>query len=452
MEKIKFNIDSFKKGFKRFVELNKIQTPKIDATMGVAIRASIMTVLVLAILGGGLVYANRGKVFNYFAAQALKDRQSALSSDSNSKNPRAYVNTPLLSQESLVVDTVKQVKPAVVSIIISKDVPKYITVPGSGGANPFGGIFGNDPFFNQFFNAPQLQQNGTEKKEIGGGSGFLVSSNGLIVTNKHVVEDKTAEYTVFTNDGKKHAATVIARDPVLDVAVIKIEGAGYPYLSFGDSNKLNVGQTVIAIGNALGEFKNTVSVGVVSGLSRKITAGDASGKSELLSNVIQTDAAINPGNSGGPLLDLNGMVIGVNVAVAQGSQNIGFALPADSIKSVVDSVKSTGKIIRPYVGIRYVPVTAELKDRNNLSVDYGILVSRGATSSDLAVIPGSPADKAGIVENDIILSVDGVKIDAEHDFASVIRGKSVGSTVSLEVLHKGTNETLALTLTEAPQS
>lgn len=449
-ENIKTKLVILKDSLKNYS--NKIKLPQIDSVTSMAIKASLGTFLVVLILGGGLVYLNRGNIFNYFAEQALKDRQSALNTKGDSKNPASYTNTPLLSQESLVVDTVKQVKPAVVSIIISKDVPKYVSVPGTGGDNPFGGIFGNDPFFNQFFNAPQLQQNGTEKKEVGGGSGFLVSSNGLIVTNKHVVQDKTADYTVFTNDGKKHTATVIARDPVLDVAVIKIEGAGYPYLSFGNSDTLDVGQSVIAIGNALGEFKNTVSVGVVSGLSRQVTAGDSSGSSEVLSNVIQTDAAINPGNSGGPLLDLNGRVIGVNVAVAQGSQNIGFALPSNSISSVVDSVKSTGKIVRPYVGIRYIPITSELKDKNNLSVDYGILVSRGATQNDLAVIPGSPADKAGIVENDIILSVDGSQIDSEHDFASIIRSKKIGDTVSLEILHKGQKEFISLVLSQASQN
>jgi serine protease Do len=167
-------------------------------------------------------------------------------------------------------------------------------------------------------------------------------------------------------------------------------------------------------------------VGVVSGLSRSLTAGDNAGQSERLDKVIQTDAAINPGNSGGPLLNLKGQVIGINVAVVQGSSNVGFALPINSVKSVIDSVIKTGKIERPYVGIRYVNVTADLKEKNNLTVDYGILVQRGATATDLAVIPGSPADKAGIVENDIILSVDGTKIDADQNFTSLIRYKKVG--------------------------
>jgi serine protease Do len=191
---------------------------------------------------------------------------------------------------------------------------------------------------------------------------------------------------------------------------------------------------------------------VVSGLSRSITAGDGGGQSEFLDKVIQTDAAINPGNSGGPLLNLSGKVIGVNVAVAQGSQSIGFALPINSIKSVVESVKTTGKIVRPYIGIRYVAVTPELKEKNNLSVDYGILVSKGATSSDLAIIPGSPANKAGIVENDIILELDGKKLDEDQDFATLIRQKQVGDTVKLRILSKGVEKNVQVKLETAPEN
>jgi serine protease Do len=309
--------------------------------------------------------------------------------------------------------------------------------------------FGFFPGFGFNFNMPQYRQNGTEKKDIGGSSGFFVTSDGLIVTNKHVVDQKDAEYTVFTNDGKKHTAKVIARDPVLDIALIKIEGSGYPYLTLGNSETLQVGQSVIAIGNALGEFRNTVSVGVVSGLARSITAGTGFGSTETLDHVIQTDAAINPGNSGGPLLDLSGNVIGVNVAIAQGSQNVGFALPINSIKGVIESVKTTGKIVRPFLGVRYVIIDEEMKEKNDLTVDYGVLVKVGSTVSDLAVVPGSPADKAGIVENDIILEVDGVKLDKETSLASIIRGKSVGQVVNLKILHRGEEKNVAVVLEAA---
>ena len=245
----------------------------------------------------------------------------------------------------------------------------------------------------------------------------------------------------------------MARDPVFDVAIAKITPSGLetlPYLELGDSDTLEVGQSVVAIGNALGEFKNTVSAGVVSGLSRSLIAGDNAGNSEQLDKVIQTDAAINPGNSGGPLLDLSGKVVGINVAVVQGSENIGFALPINSVKNVISSVRKTGKIIRPYVGIRYIPITPELKSKNNLSVDYGILVQRGSSANQLAVVPGSPADKAGIVENDIILEVNGQKINNETNFATLIRGKNIGETLVLKILSKGLEKTVYLTLTQAP--
>jgi len=238
---------------------------------------------------------------------------------------------PLYSFESVVVDAVKKANPAVVAITISKDVPVYEryfqSIP-----SPFGsGTFR--------FTIPQIRQRGFEKREVGGGSGFLVSSDGYIVTNRHVVEDTNAEYAVFLNDGKKYNARVITRDTTLDLAVIKIEGVGFSYLPFGDSDKIQVGQTVIAIGNALAEFRNTVSLGIVSGLSRSIVASDRRGNEEFLGELIQTDAAINQGNSGGPLLNLAGEVIGVNVAVVSGAENIGFAISGNSVKSIIESIR-----------------------------------------------------------------------------------------------------------------
>ena len=407
---------------------------------------SFISFILILLISMGVVWHYRASVFGYFAKEYIHELQSvSLTSDGaiDLGSGASSENRALFSQERFIVDAVKKTNPAVVAITISKEVPKYETYVNPN-TNPFGDMF---PGFG--FNIPQYRQNGTEKKEIGGGSGFLVTEDGLIVTNKHVVDDKDAIYTVFTNDGKEHEAKVLAKDPVLDIALIKISGSGLPFLALGNSDKIDVGQSVIAIGNALAEFRNTVSVGVVSGLSRSITAGDHSGNSELLDHVIQTDAAINPGNSGGPLLDLSGQVIGVNVAVAQGSQNIGFALPINSIKSAIDSVKSTGKIVRPFLGVRYVVVDAEMKDKNNLTVDYGVLVKPGAAASDLAVIPGSPADKAGIVENDIILEIDGVKLDDKTSLASIIREKSVGQVINVKILHKGVEKTVSVTLEAA---
>jgi serine protease Do len=377
----------------------------------------------------------------------IKHNPSYLSKTSTSRSTDNSDQENILHPyEQKVVDTVKKADPAVVAITVSKNVPIYERYLERA-PSPFEDFFGGDLFGG--FAIPQLRQKGTELRKIGGGSGFLVSADGYIVTNRHVVSDEQAEYTVFTNDGKKYDAKVVARDPVLDLAILKINGSNFEYLTFGDSDKLQVGQTVIAIGNALAEFRNTVSVGVVSGLSRSIVASDSSGgNTETLDQLIQTDAGINPGNSGGPLLNLSGEVIGVNVAVAQGAENIGFAISSNSVKNIVESVKQTGKIVRPYLGIRYVEIDQEVKEKNKLPYDYGVLVQRGANPSDLAVIPGSPADKAGIVENDIILEIDGIKLTSDRSLASIIRTKNVGDTVTLKISSKGKEKTVKVTLEE----
>jgi serine protease Do len=329
------------------------------------------------------------------------------------------------SQEQLVINTVKEVSPAVVSIIISKDLPvieQYYT-------NPFGDFFPD-------IQIPQYRQNGTQKQEVGGGSGFIVSSDGLVLTNKHVVSDKEAEYTVLMNDGKKYPAKVLALDPVQDLAVIKIEGQEkdieFPFAKLGDSDSLQIGQTVITIGNTLGEFRNTVSVGVVSGLGRTITASGG-GVTETIEDVIQTDAAINSGNSGGPLLNLNGQVIGINTAIVSGAQNVGFAIPINKAKKDIESVKSEGKITYPFLGIRYILINEELKNKNNLSVDYGVLVQKGS-NGEPAITSGSAAEKAGIKEGDIILEINGEKITTDNTLAGLMQKYNPGDQVSLKIL------------------
>ncbi len=287
---------------------------------------------------------------------------------------------------------------------------------------------------------------------MGSGSGFFVSADGMLVTNKHVVTDADAEYTVVTAQGKEYEAKVLARDPVNDIAILKVEGSGFPFLSFGDSDALKVGQTVVAIGNPLGQFANSVSRGIISGLQRNVSAGSPYGQEEELAGIIQTDAAINPGNSGGPLFDIQGRVIGVNVAVAQGAQNIGFALPINQVKNKVTQVKETGKISTPYIGVRYVLVDDELQEQAKLPYNYGALLLRGQNLTDFAVIPGSPADKAGLVENDVILEVEGTKISADHPLTSVLDRFTAGQQIRLKVWHKGETKDLMLTLTERDAS
>ncbi len=403
-------------------------------------------VFVLALLFV-FAYSYQDKIIGFILDKTQQQTKELIENGDLSKSKRE-----IITQESLMINTIKKANPAVVSIVITKDVPiieKYYQ------QDPF-----IDPFFQQFFGdffspfefrVPQYRQKGTEKREVGGGSGFFVSSDGYIVTNKHVVADKDAEYTVFTNDGKKYDAKVIARDPVNDIAILKIKGNNFPYLRFADSDKIQLGQVAIAIGNALGEFRNTVSAGIISGLSRSIVAGDNMGQSELLEGVIQTDAAINPGNSGGPLLNLKGEVMGVNVAMVKGSQNIGFALPSNLVKSVVDSVKKHGRIIRPYLGVRYLMINEKIKEANKLSVSYGALVVRGEKQGELAVLPGSPADKAGIVENDIILEVNGVKVQGKNTLSKLIRDKKVGDVITLKILHKGEMKEVKVKLEEMPE-
>lgn len=341
----------------------------------------------------------------------------------------------LADDEEDIVGVVEKVNPAVVSIVITKDVPKIETY-----YEQFG-----------FFEVPRQRQYGVEEQEIGGGSGFLVSADGYIVTNRHVVQYDKADYTVFLNDGTDYRASVVATDDVLDLALLKIDANDLPYLEFGDSDATKVGQTVIAIGNALGEFRNTVSVGVVSGLSRSIIASSGYGQSELLQDVMQTDAAINQGNSGGPLLNTDGYVVGVNVAVAVGSENIGFALPANAVKIAVDSLRENGEVLRAYLGVHFTTITDDLVDRNNLDVDHGALIVRG-DSRELAVVPGSPADKAGLEENDIILEIDGEIIDVDNPLNIALRDRVPGDEVRLKVLHDGKEKEVRVTLGTAPSN
>lgn len=354
--------------------------------------------------------------------------------------------SPTVDYEQAVIKAVEQASPAVISIVISKYVPVIEECP----YNPFSDL---PPEFQQFFGQGlefyQPCQKGTQLQEVGGGSGFVISSDGLIVTNKHVVYDEKAEYTVLTNDGKKYDAEVLARDASRDLAVIKISAENLPTLTLGDSDSLKLGQTAIAIGNALGEFRNTVSVGVISGLSRSVTASGA-GLSETLEGLIQTDAAINEGNSGGPLLNLKGEVIGINVAMVSGAQNIGFTVPINQVKKAIESVRKTGRIITPYLGVRYLMINPDLAKTEKLSVDYGALVKKN--QGNAAVIPNSPAAKAGIKEGDIILELNGEKITQNNSLASLVQKYNVGDTITLKILREGKEIELKVTLEERPKN
>lgn len=395
------------------------------------VSTSVATVILLSFFIGGISGAS-------FGVLASKGGLSRLFGNSTQEDVSGLKSGTLsLQEESSTVDVVKRVSPAVVSVVAKKD---------------YGRVFGNGESqspFDQFFGFPFGQTPQPQgKQEIGGGSGFVVSSDGLILTNKHVAQlaEKADEFTVVTNEGKSYDATVVATDPTNDIAVMKINAKDLPTIGLGDSDKVQIGDTVIAIGNALGEYRNTVTKGIVSGLARTITAGDNSGNSETLRNVIQTDAAINPGNSGGPLLNLAGQAVGINTAINSSGQLIGFSLPISIAKRDLESIKNTGKIERPYLGVRYVLINDAVKETNKLDVDYGALVVRGSTADALAVVPSGPADKAGIVENDIILEIDGKKITETEDLAQMMDSKEVGQTVTLKVLSKGKEKTVPITL------
>jgi len=250
-------------------------------------------------------------------------------------------------------------------------------------------------------------------------------------------------------EGKKYDATVLARDANQDLAVVRVAASGLPTVTLGDSDGLELGQTAIAIGNALGEFSNTVSVGVVSGLSRTVTASDPTGSGEeTIRGVIQTDAAINPGNSGGPLLNLRGEVVGINTAIASDAQNVGFAIPVNRAKNDITSVKSTGDIQTPYLGVRYLTVTADIATSQKLPVDHGALV-RGSDAGP-GVEQDSPAAKAGVQAEDIITAVNGQALDSDHALGDVIAQHGVGDVITLTIDRGGKEITLQATLTKRP--
>ncbi len=349
-----------------------------------------------------------------------------------------------MTHEEQVISVVQKALPGVVSIMVGKDLAA-LEAQGF----PF---FGEQPLFGPSEEeiVDSLPKTDSGKIRTGGGSGFIVDPTGFILTNKHVVADPDAEYTVSTPDEEKYSARVLARDPINDVAILKIEplkGIELTALKLGDSTKIILGQSVVAMGNALGEFKNTVSTGIVSGLSRYITAvTDMEGHAERLRGLIQTDAAINPGNSGGPLVNLKAEVIGINSAVVFGAQNIGFAIPINKAKSDLEDVKKFGRIKKPFLGVRYVLITKSLQSKLHSPCDYGALVL--AESGGQAVIQGSAAEKAGIRERDIILEINGAAINEKNSVEDMIEKFAIGDRLRLKFLRGTTEQGCELVLGE----
>ncbi len=388
-------------------------------------RKLILLVLALIIVLGLVSFAEKysPQLQNYLSSQ-------------KSLNFQQQQPVKIVTEESVTIDIVKKVGPSVVTI--TEQTPTDSSSFQDQG-----------PF--SFFDFPSGGDNNqpnqpSEPQSIG--SGFILSTDGMIVTNKHVVSDTSGKYQVITSDDKKYDVQKIYRDPLNDVALIKIDPTQnneetLKPVVLGDSSHLQVGQFVVAIGTALGEFRNTVTTGVISGLGRGITAGsDFEGFVEQLNNVIQTDAAINPGNSGGPLLNSSGQVVGVNTAVSQSGQNIGFALPISVIKDSLSNFNQTGQFNRPYLGIAYKVISQDLAILND--------VPEGAYISD--VISSSPADKAGLQSGDIILKIDGQRLSGNNQgqLSTIISKKKVGDSVKVNYWRDGKTQNVIITLEAAP--
>lgn len=355
-------------------------------------------VIVVAVLGGAV----SDRLFGYRVLdQFFPPREGATFRVPTTETQR------ILREESMVIDVAEKVGPSVVTIGVVKTT----------------NIF--EPFRISPFGVEIFPQEREETVEQDIATGFIISADGLVVTNKHVVSDINASYRIVTKDDETLEVKKIYRDPVNDLAILKIEASGLTPVEMGDSDKLKVGQFVIAIGTALGEFRHTVTTGVISGLGRGITAGSPlEGYVERIDNVIQTDAAINPGNSGGPLLNSAGQVIGVNVAIAAAGENIGFAIPINIVKESIENFEKTGRFARPFLGIRYRMISQELALLNE--IPQGAYV--------VEVVEGSPASKAGIKAGDIITKFDGQQVrEEEGGLAKLINTKKIGDRIELVI-------------------
>ena len=326
------------------------------------------------------------------------------------KTETVSLKKEIVDEESMVTRVVEKATPSVVTVSISKTKVDPLS------------------FLNQYFGNQNSEIGTSQKIEQDIGTGFIISSDGLIVTNKHVVADLSAKYKIVVGKDEILEVVNIYRDPLNDLAILKVEKTDLNAVVLGDSSKLKVGQSVIAIGTALGEFRSTVTTGVISGLGRGIVAGSPIEGLEKLDNVIQTDAAINPGNSGGPLFNSSGEVIGVNVAVSQSGQNIGFAIPINLVRDSIDNFRKTGEFERPYLGVAYKMISKQVALLNE--------VAAGAYVQ--AIITDGPADKAKIEVGDIITEIDGQKLgdSEESDLITIINKKKIGDVVEIKLWRK----------------
>ncbi len=320
-----------------------------------------------------------------------------------------------ISDEEATINTYQKILPSVVSLIIIQDKDNSGTMIPT---------------------------------DTGGGTGFFVSSTGYIITNKHVVNDKNANYLAITSDGQEFRASVLARDPLFDVAIVKIEGSGFRPVILGDSDKVQIGQTVLAIGNVLSAFPNSATKGIVSGIGRTITASGA-GLTETIEGAIQTDASINPGNSGGPLVNLKGEVIGMNTAINRVGEALGFAIPINKIKQSYNIFLKQQKITRAFLGVRYVMLNRAVAQYYKVvSVNNGAYILIKDQDGNPGIVPGGPAAKAGLLTGDIVLEVNGTKLSTTKSLSSIISTFNPNQQVKLKILRQGTELFINATLGE----
>lgn len=341
----------------------------------------------------------------------------------------------IYSQDQLISSIAKSVSQSVVSVNVTSQSSSS-----------------SDSFFG--FGAPQ------QTTQQSAGTGIIISSNGLIVTNRHVVPAGTTSVSVTLSDGTQlNNVQVVGRtnqSDSLDVAFLKITNANGHTLvpaQLGDSSTVKVGDSVVAIGNALGQFQNTVTSGIISGFGRSVQASDQgnSNTGENLEDLFQTDAAINEGNSGGPLVNMNGQVIGIDTAVASDAQGIGFAIPINDVSGLIKTVLATGKFQQPYLGVRYLSLTNDYASQLSLSVTRGAyVIPADQDGGESGVVSGSPADQAGLKEGDVIEAVNGASIDDSHSLTALLDQHSVGDSISLRVLRNGKQLNIQVTLTAAP--
>ena len=388
-------------------------------------------VLTSAVIGGVVALYINPSAYSFLGEPAF---QQKIVQDQNAE-PTSQPYAPQTTTEERITQIGEEHIDSIVAIVATKDLPTLEQCFIS----PFPG-----------FSIPdQCPTGSTESRQTGSGSGFVISDN-IVLTNRHVVADREAKYSIITSENKTLDAEVITRDPVEDLALLRVENLNLQSVPLGDSNNITVGQIVVAVGNALGQFDNSFSLGIISGLKRTIIATDgAGGNNDTLQEIIQTDAAINPGNSGGPLFNLSGDVIGVNVAYAAQANSISFAVPINRIKPTLQQVMQTGTVQYPFLGISYISISPQIKEEYNLALDNGAFIISESVGNP-AVLQGSSADKAGIRNRDIITHINDTPINKENPLSAVLRNYAVGDQITVRVHRQGTSLPLSATLQARP--